>query len=270
MFFPPNLAPEFMRLIKPIWESDHPDHVKLRVIWGMLTGCQGAVISQLLTSRIGNKVFAGPFRGMELTKDAMKWHYSPTLLGTYEWELHETVENLISRAPEKIVNIGCAFGYYSVGLALRLPETTIYAYDTDPTMREHCQAMAETNRVADRIIIGEEFKGEDFERFSSENAFFIIDIEGGEYELVDPVKYPALGKLDMILEIHDYLYKGLSTVMQERFNHTHNVKIIQNTAFNFPLQKILGSDYLPDHFDNLIATWESRGGPTPFGVITRK
>lgn len=270
MFFPPNLAPEFMRLVKPVWESDHPDHVKLRVIWGMLTGCQGAVISQLLASRIGNKVFAGPFRGMQLIKEAMKWQFSPTLLGTYEWELHETIETLIARAPEKIVNIGCAYGYYTVGLAMRLPESTIYAYDIDPSMREQCQQMAEINGVADRIVIGERFNGEDFERFASDNAFFIIDIEGGEYELVDPEKYPALKRLDMIIEIHDFLYEGLSSVLPERFAASHNTKIIANTPFNFPLQKILGPDYVPDHFDNLVATWESRGGPTPFGVFTRK
>lgn len=95
MFFPPNLAPEFMRMVKPIWESDHPDHIKLRVIWGMLNGAQGAVIAQLLSARLGNKVFAGPFRGMQLIKDAMKWNFAPTLLGTYEWELHEIVEKNI-------------------------------------------------------------------------------------------------------------------------------------------------------------------------------
>lgn len=259
-----------MELIKPVWESDHPDHMKLRVIWGMLTGCQGAVISQLLTSRIGNKVFAGPFRGMQLTKDVMKWHFSPTLLGTYEWELHSTVEDIIKSNVGKIINIGCAFGYYSVGLAMRMPETTIYAYDIDPVMRDRCREMAELNGVSDRVIIDERFNGEDYERFASSEPFVIMDIEGAEVELLDPQKFPALKKMDVMVELHDCIIENISGVVPARFAETHNIKIIRNAPFSFPLEKILGPDYIPDHFDNLIATWESRGGPAPFGVFTKK
>lgn len=259
-----------MDLIKPIWESDHPDHIKLRVIWGMLAGCQGAVISQLLKSRIGNKVFAGPFRGLELTEEMMKWHFSPTLLGTYEWELHHMIEKIIATSPRKILNVGCAHGYYSVGFAMRLPQATIYAYDTDPEMRKHCQELAELNNVAERIVIDEQMTQEEFAKFSPDETFLLVDIEGAEVQLLDPIAAPALQKMNMIVELHDAIIEGESAIMTERFQNTHDVQIIPNAPFNFPLDKILGSDYVQDHFDNLIATWESRGGPTPYGVFMRK
>ncbi|MDD3181831.1 MAG: class I SAM-dependent methyltransferase [Alphaproteobacteria bacterium] len=270
MFFPPNLAPEFMKLIKPFWESEHPDHIKLQVIWGMLNGCQGAVISQLLASRIGDKVFAGPFRGMQLIKEVLKWHFSPTLLGTYEWEIHDAIESVIASKVTKIINVGCAYGYYSIGLALRMPQATVYAYDIDPQMREQCRKMAELNGVADRMIIGERFNGEDYERFANDDSFILMDIEGGEMELLDPQKFPALKKLNVIVELHDYILENASDIISLRFAETHNIKIVPNAPFSFPLEKILGPDYTPDHFDNLIATWESRGGPTPFGIFTKK
>lgn len=270
MFFPPNLSTEFMRIVKPIWESDHPDHLKLRVIWNILTGCQGAVLSQILTQRIGNKVFAWPFRGMELSKDVMKWHFSPTLLGTYEWEIHDAIEDAIASGVKNVINVGCAYGYYSVGFAQRLPEATIYAYDIDPNMRDHCRAMAELNGVADRVMIGERFNGEDYDRFAGEDSFVFMDIEGDEIDLLDPEKYPALKKMNIIAGLHDSIVGKASHLVPPRFTESHTIKIIKNAPFSFPLDKILGPDYVPDHFDNLIATWEARGGPTPFGIFTRK
>lgn len=270
MFFPPNLAPEFLRLITPVWESEHPDHVKLRLIYGMLTASQGAVISQILTSRIGDKVFAGPFRGMQLSKESMKWHFAPMLLGTYEWEIHDAIESMIAQKAKNVINIGCGYGYYSVGLALRMQQATVYAYDIDPVMRENTRKMAELNGVADRIIIGESFNCEDYARFAADETFILMDVEGGEIELLDPLKYPALLKMNVIVELHDYNTESTSTIVPLRFAETHTIKIIPNAAFNFPLEKILGPDYVPDHFDNLIATWEPRSGPTPFGVFQKK
>jgi hypothetical protein len=82
MFFPPDLGPRFMEIIKPIWDSPHPDSVKLQLIWSMLTGLQGMVLGHILVSRIGDGVFAGPFRGMRLVPDIMNRHFSPVLLGT--------------------------------------------------------------------------------------------------------------------------------------------------------------------------------------------
>lgn len=270
MIFPPHLGPDFMRMVKPIWESDQPDHIKLNVMWNMLTGLQGVMLGHYLLGRIGNKVFAGPFRGMQLIKDIMRWHFTPTLLGTYEWEIHGAIEEIIAKKYRTVINVGCAYGYYAVGLALRMPETTVYAYDIDPDMREQCRQMAELNGVGDRVIIGERFNSEDYARFADNDTFMFMDIEGGENELLNPVSYPALTTMDVLVELHDCNIPNLSTSIPLRFAPTHDVRVLPNAPFSFPLEKIMGPDYIPGHFDNLIATWENRGGPTPFGVFTRK
>ena len=270
MFFPPELGPQFMTIIKPLWEADEPDSVKLQRIWSMLTGLQGIVLGQILTRRIGTRVFAGPFRGMELIPDIMDRHFSPSLLGPYEWELHDAVEHAIAKGYKQIVNIGSSFGYYSVGLARRCPETTVYAFDIDPEARAQCKKMAELNGVADRVVIGERFNGEDYERFAGPDTLVFMDIESAEDELLDPQRFPALKTMDVIVELHDCIKPGLSVNLPLRFVETHTVRVIPNAPFSFPLEKILGPDYRPDHFDNLIATWEGRGGPTPFGVFIKK
>lgn len=270
MFFPPNLGPEFMRVVKPLWDADEPDFVKLRGIWGLLTGLQGIVLSQLLLKRIGDRVFAGPFRGMQIVKEMMGRPFAPLLLGTYEWELHDAIEKAIAKPYKKILNIGCSYGAYAVGMARRMPEAEIHAFDTDVDSRDLCRKMAEVNDVADRVVISERFAGEDFARFAGSEALVIMDIEGGEADLLNPKAFPALLGMDVIVEIHDCVKPGLSTALPLRFAETHTVRVLPNRPFSFPLEKIMGSDYVPDHFDNLIATWEGRIGPTPFGVFERK
>ncbi len=270
MFFPEPLGPEFMRIVKPIWESDQPDSIKLQIIWGTLTGLQGIVLGQLLVKRIGDRVFAGPFRGMQLIPDIMDQHFAPSLLGTYEWELHSAVEDVITKPYKQIINVGSSFGYYSVGMAMRMPEAKIYAFDIDPIAREKCKKMAQINGVENQVIIGELFSGEDYERFAGPETLLFMDIEGGEDDLLDPQKYPALLSMDVIVELHDCVKNGLSTALPLRFAQTHDVRVIPNAPFSFPLEKVLGEDYKPNHFDNLIATWEGRSGGTPFGVFNRK
>lgn len=271
MFFPDSLGSEFLRITKPYWEAtDTDDASRMRNVWCILTWLQGAIISRTLRERIGDKIFAGPFRGMQLIPEIMDKHFAPTLLGSYEWEIHGAVEEAITRKYKQIVNIGCSFGYYAVGFALRMPETKVFAFDIDPVAREHCKKMAQANHVEDRVIIGEAFKHEDYERFSGPETLVFMDIEGAEQDLLNPQKAPALLGMDVVVEIHDFMIPGLSTKLPLRFAETHQVRVIPNAPFNFPLEKVLGPDYIPDHFDGLIATWDGRVGPTPFGIFNRK
>jgi hypothetical protein len=153
---------------------------------------------------------------------------------------------------------------------LRMPYARIYAYDIDPVARAQCKEMAVANDVADRILIGEAFDGDSFTQFANDETLLIMDIEGDENDLLDPAKYPALKKMDIIVEMHDSRMPNLSTLLPMRFAETHDIRVMPNVPFSFPLEKIMGPDYVPGHFDNLIATWEGRSGPTPFGIFIRK
>jgi protein-L-isoaspartate O-methyltransferase len=53
------------------------------------------------------------------------------LLGAYEHSLHDVLLKPVSRQPDPIINVGCAEGYYAVGLARLLPDATVYAFDID-------------------------------------------------------------------------------------------------------------------------------------------
>ncbi len=78
----------------------------------------------------------------------------PKLLGSYESELHATLEELLAHEYTAVVDVGCAEGYYAVGLGLRLRNAAIYAFDTNPRARSACAEMAKLNGVDSRIHIG--------------------------------------------------------------------------------------------------------------------
>ena len=271
MFFPPELGSSFEQNVKPIWESaSHPDNIRMFGVWATLTELQGRVISHLIREKIGHKIYQGPFKGMELLPDVLKGHYAPYLLGTYENEIHEAVEQAIARAYAQVINIGCSYGYYTIGLARRMPQTKVYAYDIDADSRKTCAAMAAVNGVEDRVATGNRFYGEDYARMAGPPTLVFMDIEGDELDLLDPERFPSLRGMDVIVEIHDCNNPSLSRIIPERFAATHNVSVIPNKPSSFPLREILGPEYKEDHFDSRIATWEIRSGPTPWGVFIRK
>jgi hypothetical protein len=87
-----------------------------------------------------NIVSGGPFDGMRLPDiDSWGQDRGSKLLSFYEQELHPTIREIIDWGPDKIINVGCAEGYYAVGLARLSPNALVVAYDTDETAQYACR-----------------------------------------------------------------------------------------------------------------------------------
>ena len=63
-------------------------------------------------------VRSGPFQGMRYLDEIVWGSVTPRWLGCYEWELHGAVRQILDRGYKTIIDVGCAEGYYAVGLAL--------------------------------------------------------------------------------------------------------------------------------------------------------
>src|SRR6266576_2433358 len=97
----------------------------------------------------------GPFEGMRYpAAESYGSMILPKLLGSYESELHRALEELFANRYSAILDIGCAEGYYAVGLGLRFARAHIYAFDTSPKARQMCAEMATLNGLGSRIHIG--------------------------------------------------------------------------------------------------------------------
>jgi hypothetical protein len=222
------------------------------------------MISNSIIARDGAVVQAGPFAGMRLGQHSAEGCHAPKLLGCYEQALHPHFERFITVGFDAVLNIGCAEGYYAIGLARRMPGTEIFAHDLNEGAQRACRALAEANDVAERITIGGLVRGEDFARFADRNTLVLVDIEGGEEALLDPVAFPALRQLTLIVECHEERRRGMTDLIATRFAPTHQVTRLEQ-PFSQPELPAWMKDL--GHLDQLLAIWEWRMAPTPWLIM---
>jgi SAM-dependent methyltransferase len=227
----------------------------------LLAKWRAQILANTLRQRSAPILDHGPFKGMIYDTAASEGGYIPRRLGCYEASLAPVIEQIIARAYPLILDIGCAEGYYAIGLARRMPQTRILARDSDPRARALCADLAAANSVADRIEIGGEIDHEGLGLIGTGPALILCDIEGAEDSLLDPVAAPALAHADILVEAHDGMRPGLSARLAERFAATHSIRRIDRQ---------LDDTALPDwakglsDMDRLLMLWEWRSGPTPW------
>ncbi len=201
-------------------------------------------VAKLLSEKYGRKVVEGPFAGMLYTDRSIGSAYAPKLLGCYEMEMHPFIEQIIQQQHPVIVNVGCAEGYYAVGLALRCPNSRIYAFDIEQEARKLCQELAEINGVADRVKVGGQFDSTTLHRFGSEDTLIICDVDGYEEDLIDLSVSPALAHMDMLVELHEPFRPGSTKKITGRLAKTHKITIVDATDRDpkkFPIIQFLSS-----------------------------
>jgi len=191
-------------------------------------------INALCFRLFGNKVCLGPFTGMEIPEQCEDGNSGTKLLGTYETYLTDALQYAQWRLPNAVVNVGCGDGFYAIGMAIKLPEKQIYAFDLSEAALELCNEYAERNVVADRVHTQ---RGCDH---ASElqlpdvlgHRLYIFDCEGCELSLVDLEACPQLRNSDLIIECHDFLHSHISSVIADRLAATHRVELIEPTLPN--------------------------------------
>lgn len=177
-------------------------------------------------------VQSGPFKGMRLLPDR-HWNdgnLGTELLGCYEQELHADIEAEITRLCTKrnveIINVGCAEGYYAVGLKRRLTGAKMFAIDiNEDSMRTACKT-AEANGVdlITKASLDQVFAAPDL---------IICDCEGDEVNYLDFDKFPALAHATIIVECHDCLPNiPITQILRTRFEGTHTIKDVIEGARN--------------------------------------
>ncbi len=183
-------------------------------------------LTRLVIHRQGLKIAAGPFTGMRYIPQSRGSRLIPKLIGSYEAELHPALARVIQWRPDLVVDIGCAEGYYSVGLACVLPQARVVAFDSDEPSRQYCRQLSEWNMVHDRIDIREKCDTAALNELSLENAFVLSDCEGSEKVLLDPVKVPQLIRSVILAELHDVFVPDTTPLLISRFTATHKVEMI--------------------------------------------
>jgi hypothetical protein len=235
----------------------------------LLSKWRSVLIQNTLLQQQGTVVMQGPLAGLDFIEQSAEGCHIAKLLGCYEQPLLPYIQQAIDTGYHTILNIGCAEGYYAVGMARYMTNTKVMAYDLNPNAQTTCQALADKNKVSDRITIGALFSTDDFAQYANTDTLVLCDIEGAEKDLLDPNKAPALKGMDIIVESHEAMYPGLTQELINRFQETHDIMYIQDNG-----QRQLAN--MPSwfnnlaHLDQLLAVWEWRSGATPWLVMKVK
>jgi hypothetical protein len=224
-------------------------------------------IGDTYVRQYGAKIMQGPFAGMDYMTAATEGALTPRLIGTYESELHPHIAAFAAEGLDCVIDVGCAEGYYAVGLARLMPQVTVHAYDIQAQARTACAELAAKNGVADRVIIGEEFTPTGFEAFKDRRCLALVDIEGAEDDLLRPDLSPALAGISLIVETHDVYRPGVRDRLIERFSPTHDIVRLDPQPKTLPLPDFLKG---ASHLDQLLAVWEFRLQATPWLVMRPK
>ncbi len=249
-------------LAKPRTDKNAQLDVSLR----LLSKWRSALLQNTVQHHSGTRIWSGPFEGMDFLPRSTHGCHVAKLIGCYEQPLQPFIEEAIRAAYPVVLNIGCAEGYYAVGLARRMPATRVHAFDIDPAARRVCGELAAGHGVGDRVRLGARFTRDDFAAYAGQKTLVLCDIEGAEKELLDPEAAPALRGMDLIVESHDCVVPGITRLLTDRFEQCHRITVVEDS----------GERRLPQvppwftrlgHLDQLLATWEWRTGPTPWLVM---
>jgi precorrin-6B methylase 2 len=231
----------------------------------MLSRWRALVLANTFIKEQGAKIWSGPFAGMEYVTEATEGSLIARLLGTYESELHPHLSAIVAKGIDCVIDVGCAEGYYAVGMARLAPEITVYAYDIEEKARLACADLAARNGVADRVIVGGEFAPDGFEAFAGRRALVLVDAEGAEVDILQPDLSPALSGMTVIVETHDLYRRNALATLVARFAATHDIVRVDQAPKAFTPPPWFG--WLA-HLDQLLAVWEWRAKPTPWLVMT--
>jgi len=216
--------------------------------WGLLE------LNRKLIERFGPYVQSGPFRGMSLSELTRREHLGPFLLGTYEAELRPWMEEALGQQYRTVLDVGAKFGYYAVGLARHMPQTSVIAFDTDPWARRATREMAAFNNTSN-VSVSAYCSPRWLDDHLQPGSLIVSDCEGYESELFVGARTPALDSATLIIEVHDSMTPGAGAAIRQRFTRTHDISIVTESALVMPE---LNLDFLSAE-DARVAVREIRG-----------
>jgi hypothetical protein len=176
----------------------------------------------------GYMVHAGPYKGMRYFGPPgvpiIDEHPTTKILGTFEEELNEWIEALVSHDFEEIVHLGAAEGYHAVGLAMRLPESRSVIFDTLIASRKATRQLADLNGVRNRIQLRGFCGSDGLLEIDLADSLVFCDCGGAELTLLDPVLFPGLRLATIVVELHDFFDDRITPRLVSRFSSTHRIE----------------------------------------------
>ena len=194
-------------------------------------------------------VLNGPFSGMKYPSlEACGSVIFPKILGSYEKEIQIFIDYIQNQDYKNIIDIGCAEGYYAVGLGMKLKKAKVLAFDTDKYAQKQCKKLAKLNNV--EININGLFTKALYEKYTqNKKSLIIMDCEGYEKNLIDNEIASKHQNCDFLIEAHDFIDISITDHIFNAFRMTHKIEVIESIddiskAYSYEFKELSGMTLL--------------------------
>jgi hypothetical protein len=220
-------------------------------------------VGERLAALFSNTVRYGPFKGLRLGTEL--WWGADTgamLLGIYEQEI---LESLRSAPPthRTFIDVGGANGYYAIGMLVGGIADFSYCFERSPAARKVIAANAALNSVSGRVRVLESADRDFFKRIdpahSLSQCVVFVDIEGGEFEVLDESVFEAFKGAVIFIELHEWFFPdGPEKLRRLREAAQKSFSITELTTSSRDLSRFLELDSFSDD-DRWVICSEGRG-----------
>jgi hypothetical protein len=183
-------------------------------------------------------VSMGPFNGLKFS-DKLGWgnqnDLTSQLLGFYELEVVKLIHELASH-DRVFIDIGAANGFYAVGVAKCFDINHVYCYEMTEWGRSAILNNAIINNVQHKLSILGKCDQEALSKascaYANSSCIVLVDIEGGEFKLLDKNAFQLFRYSDIIVELHDWMSDDLSATQKMLINssETHHHSFFRNNG----------------------------------------
>ncbi|MCB9810530.1 MAG: methyltransferase domain-containing protein [Candidatus Nomurabacteria bacterium] len=181
----------------------------------------------LYVAEKGLVVSGGPFVGMKYIEESAGSVLFHKLVGYYESILHPTLEQIKNEKYDTIIDIGCAEGYYLVGLGRYLSDVHLIGYDIDERALTLVEKLASENNLKNKVTLDKKCTPEKLSAQITPNTLLICDAEGFEEKILNPEICPALLNVKkMIIETHDFAAPSVEKKLKDRFSKSHEISSV--------------------------------------------
>ena len=211
----------------------------LKKTFGIRGSLPYAWITSWFTHKCHGTVQSGPFFGLKTPGGHVGCKYCPRVLGIYEIELHQILSTILTNAFHLVVDVGAAEGYYAIGLARSVRVGKVVAFETDLVGQETIRQSSKINGTEGKVVVRGNADADaladvltDGKLDNASEILLIMDIEGGEADLLDPGSIPALSNVHILVELHEQYAPGVAETIRKRFSGTHEIETITSRPRN--------------------------------------
>ena len=183
------------------------------------------------------KVCNGPYKNLKIsTIENWSIDLGSKILGMYELEVQRIIENLCKKKDIKIVvNYGVAEGYHLTGILKNKLAKFGIGVEIDKNSISILQKNLKINKLEKKVKVLEKLdlnKISDHVRSDDiKKTLFLIDIEGGEYDLINSNTIKLINKSYLIIELHPFLSNSKKrTKFYNLIKKNFNIKSITSSS----------------------------------------